>query len=138
MSRIAPLLALIVLSLGLTSCLTEEDVCSQISTCGGCASEYVSNACKWCPSDSTCSAYGDESVCSYSELTDDASECGATGGACNSPYSGPTADPQSSAFCQAAWNYGCQGRTRERDDNCRIYAQLREDSPGIPACPYCR
>ncbi|NMO21844.1 hypothetical protein HPC49_34285 [Pyxidicoccus fallax] len=136
MPRLIPLLALIVLSLGLSSC-TEEDVCAQISTCAGCASEYVASSCKWCPSDNSCSAYGEESACSYSELKDDVSECGGTSGACDKPYSGPTADPQSSVFCQAAYNYRCQGRTSEANDNCRIYAQLKEDSPGIPTCPYC-
>lgn len=135
--RLFPLLAIVALSLGLSSC-TEEDVCASISTCAGCAGEYVSNACKWCPSDNSCSAYGEASSCSYSELADDADECGPpSGGACSGAYSGPTADPQSAPFCQAAWNYGCQGRTQERNDNCRVYAQLRADNPGLPACPYC-
>ncbi|GEN10847.1 hypothetical protein SAMN05443572_112104 [Myxococcus fulvus] len=136
MSRPIALLALLVSCLGLTACF-EDDVCTEISTCGVCASEYVANSCKWCPSDSTCSAYGESSSCSYSELKDDADECGGTSGACNSPYSGPAADPQSSSFCQAAYHYGCQGQTSRRDDNCRVYAQFEADNPGMASCPYC-
>jgi len=135
-SRHAPLLALLALSLGLSAC-TEEDVCAEISTCGPCASEYVANSCKWCPSDSTCSSYGEGSSCSYSELKDDADECGGTSSACTRPYSGPAADPQSSAFCQAAYHYGCQGDASKRNDNCRVYAQFQADNPGMPTCPYC-
>ncbi|MCE9671650.1 hypothetical protein LY474_27970 [Myxococcus stipitatus] len=136
MSRFSSWLVLLVLPLALTAC-TEDDVCTQLSTCSACASEYVSNACKWCPSDSTCSAYGEDSVCGYSELTDDVDECGGTSSACNSPYSGPTADPQSSSFCQAAYHYGCQGQASQRDANCRVYAQFEADNPGMPSCPYC-
>lgn len=136
MSRLATLLALLALSLGLSAC-TEEDACAEISTCGPCASEYVANACKWCPSDSTCTSYGEGSACAYSELKDDPDECGGTSSACTRPYSGPAADPQSSAFCQAAYHYDCQGDSGKRNDNCRVYAQFEADNPGMPSCPYC-
>ncbi|MCP3102704.1 hypothetical protein LZ198_27895 [Myxococcus sp. K15C18031901] len=136
MARFASLLVLLVLPWALSAC-SEDDVCAQASTCSACASEYVANACKWCPTDSSCSAYGEQSTCSYSELADSVKQCGGSSGACNTPYSGPTADPQSSSFCQAAYTYGCQGQPAKRDDNCRVYAQFESDNPGMPSCPYC-
>lgn len=135
MLRFSPLVLLSSLALCLSACTS--DPCTSLSTCAACAGDYIDNGCKWCPSDSTCSAYGDESICSYSELADDVSQCGGSSSACDSPYSGPTADPQSSSFCQAAYHYGCQGKTSERDANCKVYAQFEADNPGMPSCPYC-
>lgn len=62
---------------------------------------------------------------------------GSGGGGCSGGYNGPTGDIQSDSFCQAAWNYRCNGQDAQADANCQIYQQLQDDNPGLPDCPYC-
>lgn len=59
------------------------------------------------------------------------------GGNCTGSYNGPTGDIQSDSFCQAAWNYRCNGQNAQADANCTVYKQLQDDNPGMPDCPYC-
>ncbi len=61
---------------------------------------------------------------------------GGGGGSCNRPatYSGPTADPQSSVFCQNAWNYYCDAEKRKA--NCDVYRRMQREH-GLPTCRYC-
>ncbi|WP_338873329.1 hypothetical protein [Myxococcus stipitatus] len=135
MSRYLPLLTLALWSLGLSAC-AEDDACTELTTCGACASAYVDLACKWCPSDSTCSLNGENSSCEYQELRDDPAECGASS-SCTQPYKGPSTPDIAATLCGAAYQYACQGDTSKRDENCRAYTRFQTDHPGSPSCPHC-
>jgi hypothetical protein len=56
---------------------------------------------------------------------------------CSEGYKGPTGDIQSDSFCKVAYEYRCNGKDYEADQNCKVYKQLMEDNPGLKACPYC-